>query len=85
MTTLAKTRLGGIATSIGLILSIVSMTMADRIVGGRGRSIEAWIWLAALFGPLAALAAWPRGAKRMSSHCLASSISTESRADPTVL
>jgi len=59
---------GMIAASITVIVFIVSMLMAGRIAESRGRSTQAWTWLAAVFGPHAALAAWARPAKRVPSH-----------------
>jgi hypothetical protein len=57
-----------IAASISVIVFIASMLMAGRIAQNRGRSTRAWVWLAAVFGPLAALAAWKLPAKRLPSH-----------------
>jgi len=57
-----------IAASIAVIVCIVSMLMAGRIAESRGRSMRAWIWLAAVFGPLAALAALVLPAKRVTSR-----------------
>jgi hypothetical protein len=45
-----------VALSIVAVFTI-SMVVAGRIAGSRGRSQRAWIWLAFVFGPLAALAA----------------------------
>jgi len=56
------------AASITLIVFVVSMLMAGRIAESRGRSTRAWIWLAAVFGPLAALAACALPAKRVPSR-----------------
>ena len=57
-----------IAASITVIAFIASMLMAGRIAERRGRSTKAWIWFAAVFGPLAALAAWALPTKRVPSH-----------------
>jgi NO-binding membrane sensor protein with MHYT domain len=57
-----------IAATITAIGFIVSMLMAGRIAESRGRSMRAWIWFAAIFGPLATLAAWALPAKRAPSH-----------------
>jgi hypothetical protein len=54
--------------SIAVIGLIVSMLLAGRIAEGRGRSVRAWIWLAAVFGPFATMAAWVLPAKRAPSH-----------------
>jgi hypothetical protein len=56
-----------IEASITVIGVIVSMLLAGRIAERRGRSMRAWIWLAAIFGPLATLAAWVLPAKRVSA------------------
>ena len=60
-----------IAASIAVIVCIASMLMAGRIAARRGRSTRTWIWLAAVFGPLATLAAWALPAKRVPSHIAA--------------
>jgi MFS family permease len=57
-----------IAASITVIVFIVSMLMAGRIAESRGRATKAWIWLAAVFGPLAALTAWALPAKPVPKH-----------------
>jgi hypothetical protein len=57
-----------IAASISVFVFIASMLVAGRIAQSRGRSTNAWVWLAAVFGPLAALAAWVLPAKRVPRH-----------------
>jgi hypothetical protein len=57
-----------ITASVTIIVFVVSMLMAGRIAGGRGRSTRAWVWLAAVFGPLATLVAWALPTKRVPSH-----------------
>jgi hypothetical protein len=57
-----------IAASITVIVFIASMLMAGRIAGSRGRSIRAWIWLAAVFGPLATVMAWALPSKLVPNH-----------------
>ena len=68
MTRLAAKEQGMIAAGIIVIGFIVSMLMAGRVAESRGRSMRAWIWFAAVFGPLATLAAWALPAKRARSH-----------------
>ena len=50
------------------VIGFLSMLMAGRIAVSRGRSMRAWIWFAAVFGPLATLAAWILPAKRTLRH-----------------
>ena len=57
-----------IEASITVIGVIVSMLLAGRIAERRGRSMRAWIWLAAVFGPLATMAAWALPVKRAPSR-----------------
>lgn len=53
-----------IATIIMVFVTIVSMYLTFRIAESRGRSTRAWLWLAAVFGPFAALAVWVLPAQR---------------------
>ncbi len=57
-----------IAASIIALLTFVSMFSAGQIAKSRGRSVRIWLWLAALFGPFALVAAWllpiPQGRDR---------------------
>ena len=55
-------------TATIIVTGFISMLMAGRIAVSRGRSMRAWIWFAAFFGPLATLAAWALPAKRAPSH-----------------
>jgi hypothetical protein len=50
------------------VIWLILMLMAGRIAASRGRSMRAWIWFAAFFGPLATLVAWALPAKRAPSH-----------------
>jgi hypothetical protein len=59
--------LGMFEASITVIGLVVSMVLAGRIAASRGRSMRAWIWLAAVFGPLATMAAWALPVKRAPS------------------
>jgi len=56
-----------VALSIVAVFTI-SMVVAGRVAGGRGRSQRAWIWLAFVFGPLAALAARALPAKPVANQ-----------------
>jgi len=54
-------------TATVIAIGLISMLMTGRIAVTRGRSMRAWIWVAAFFGPLATLAAWALAAKRAAS------------------
>lgn len=56
-----------IAASISAVFAI-SMLVAGRVAECRGRSMRAWMWLAFVFGPFAALAAWTLPVKRVSNQ-----------------
>jgi len=57
-----------IAASVTVIVFVVSMLLSGRIAASRGRSMRAWRWIAAVFGPLAALAAWALPTKLVPNH-----------------
>ena len=41
--------------AVVVVLAIVCCYLCGRIAGRRGRSIQAWVWLGAIFGPFALL------------------------------
>ena len=42
-----------IGPAVAIALSIICMYLCGRIADHRGRSIKAWVWLAAILGPIA--------------------------------
>ena len=41
--------------AVVIVLAIACCYLCGRLAGHRGRSIRAWVWLGAIFGPLALL------------------------------
>lgn len=46
-----------------VLVTIISMVMAERMARIRGRSARAWVWIAAIVGPLSPLALYALGTR----------------------
>ena len=46
-----------------VLVTIVSMVIAERMARARGRSARTWVWIAAIVGPLSPLALYALGAR----------------------
>jgi len=54
---------------ITVLVSIASMLLAGRMAGTRHRSIKAWVWAAAIVGPIGPMALYLLGSYPDKASC----------------
>jgi hypothetical protein len=47
--------------ALAVLATVASMVIAESMARTRGRSVKAWVWIAAMIGPLSPLALYALG------------------------